>query len=83
MQRDAGDLSATEQIRHAQEWAGGTGHLLHLWSAATRQALYPDIDQQITARLTESQAGGTSANTLAAPSSSGSAPRSSPGTTSP
>ena len=56
MQRDAGDLSATEQIRHAQEWAGGTGHLLHLWSAATRQALYPDIDQQITARLTESQA---------------------------
>ena len=34
----------------------GTGHLLHLWSAATRQALYPDIDQQITARLTESEA---------------------------
>jgi hypothetical protein len=24
MQRDAGDLSATEQIRHAQDWAGGT-----------------------------------------------------------
>ena len=55
MQRDADDLSATEQIRHAQEWAGGTGHLLHLWSAATRQALYPAIDQQITARLTESE----------------------------
>ena len=50
------DLSATEQIRHAQEWAGGTGHLLHLWSAATRQALYPQIDQQIKARLTESEA---------------------------
>ena len=56
MQREADDLSATEQIRHAQEWAGGTGHLLHLWSAAARQALYPDIDQQITARLTESEA---------------------------
>src|SRR5215472_9956043 len=24
MQRDAGDLSATEQIRQAQDWAGGT-----------------------------------------------------------
>ena len=56
MGRDAEDLSATEQIRQAQEWAGGTGHLLHLWSAATRQALYPDIDEQIKARLTESEA---------------------------
>ena len=56
MQRDAGDLSATEQIRQAQEWAGGTGHLLHLWSAAARQALYPDVDQHIKARLTDSEA---------------------------
>ena len=56
MQRDAGDLSATEQIRQGQEWAGGTGHLLNLWSAAVRQTLYPDIDQQIKARLTESEA---------------------------
>ena len=56
MQRDAGDVSATEQIRQAQEQSGGTGHLLHLWSAATRQTLYPDIDQRITARLTESEA---------------------------
>ena len=56
MQREDGDLSATEQIRHAQEWAGGTGHLLNLWSAATRQTLYPDIDEQITARLTASEA---------------------------
>ena len=57
LQREAEDLSATEQIRHAQEWAGGTGHLLHLWSAATRQALYPQIDQLIKARLTEAEAG--------------------------
>ena len=56
LQREADDMSATEQIRHAQEWAGGTGHLLNLWSAATRPALYPDIDRQITARLTESEA---------------------------
>ena len=56
LQRDGDDLSATEQIRHAQEWAGGTGHLLTLWSAAARQTLYPDIDEQITARLTESEA---------------------------
>jgi hypothetical protein len=56
LHREAEDMSATEQIRQAQEWAGGTGHLLTLWSAATRPALYPDIDRQITARLTESQA---------------------------
>jgi len=53
IQRDTGDLSATEQIRQAQEWPGGTGHLLTLWTATVRQTLYPDIDQQIKARLTE------------------------------
>jgi hypothetical protein len=56
MGRDDGDLSATEQIRQAQEWVGGTGHLLILWSDAVRQTLYPDIDQQIKARLIESEA---------------------------
>ena len=56
LQRDGDDLSATGQIRHAQDWAGGTGHLLTLWSAAVRQTLYPDIDEQITARLTPSEA---------------------------
>ena len=56
MQREASDLSATEAIRQAQDWAGGTGHLLNLWSAAVRHTLYPDIDQQITARLTGSEA---------------------------
>ena len=56
LQRDSSDLSAAEQVRHAQDWAGGTGHLLNLWSAATRQALYPDIDKQIKARLGESDA---------------------------
>ena len=56
MDRDDTDLSATEQIRHAQDWTGGTGHLLTLWSAAVRQSLYPQIDQQIKARLTGSEA---------------------------
>ena len=56
MDRDDADLSATEQIRHAQEWTGGTGHLLAQWSAAVRQSLYPQIDASIMARLTESEA---------------------------
>jgi hypothetical protein len=56
MERDAGDLSATEQIRQAQDWSAGTGHLLTLWTAAIRQTLYPGIDQQITVRLTEAEA---------------------------
>ena len=53
LQRDDGDLSATEQIRQAQDWSGGTGHLLALWTAAIRQTLYRGIDEQIKARLTE------------------------------
>ena len=56
LDRDDADLSATEQIRHAQDRAGGTGHLLTLWSAAVRPSLYPQIDECIKARLTESEA---------------------------
>ena len=56
LQRDADDLSATEQIRRAQERARGTGHLLNLWSAAVRQALHPQVDERIKARLTEPEA---------------------------
>jgi hypothetical protein len=56
MQRDDGDLSATEQIRQAQDQSGGTAILLTLWSAAVRQTLHPCIDQQIKARLTEHEA---------------------------
>jgi TrwC relaxase/AAA domain len=56
LQRDDGDLSATEQIRQAQEQSGSTGHLLTLWAAAVKQTLHPDIDQQIKARLTEHEA---------------------------
>ena len=56
LQRDEGDLSVTEQIRQAQDWAAGTGHVLTLWSAAVRQTLHLDIDGQIKARLTEAEA---------------------------
>ena len=56
IERDDADLSATEQIRHAQDWTGGTGHLLTLWSAAVRRSLYPRIDERIKVRLTESEA---------------------------
>ena len=56
LERDEADLSATEQIRQAQDWTGGTDHLLQLWSAAVKDSLYPQIDTQVKARLTESQA---------------------------
>jgi conjugative relaxase-like TrwC/TraI family protein len=54
--RDDGDLSATEQIRQAQDWSGGIGHLLTLWTTAVSQTLHPGIDEQIKARLTDSEA---------------------------
>jgi AAA domain len=56
LDRDDADLSATEQIRQAQDRAGGTGHLLTLWSAAVRPSLDSQIDECIKARLTESEA---------------------------
>ena len=56
LQRGGDDLSAIGQIRRPQDWAGGTGHLLHLWSAAVSHTLSPAIDEQITARLTDSEA---------------------------
>jgi TrwC relaxase/AAA domain len=56
LDRDDADLSATEQIRQSQDWTGGTGHLLTLWTAAVRQSLYPQIDEQIKASLSESEA---------------------------
>jgi TrwC relaxase/AAA domain len=56
MERDGSELSATEQMRAAQEWSGGAGHVLHLWSTAVRRDLYPAIDRQIAAALTPEQA---------------------------
>jgi conjugative relaxase-like TrwC/TraI family protein len=56
IERDDQDLSATEAIRQSQEWATGTGHLLHLWTNAVRPAIRTEIDQHITAALTPDQA---------------------------
>jgi conjugative relaxase-like TrwC/TraI family protein len=56
MEREAGEESATQQMRAGQEWAGGTGHLLHLWSTAVRDTLYPAIDRQVAGRLAPDQA---------------------------
>ena len=44
MERDAGELSATEAIRQSQEWASGTGHLLSLWTSR-RPARHPRRDR--------------------------------------
>ena len=56
MEREASELSGTEQLRAAQEWAGGSGHVLHLWSETIHRSLYPQIDREVMARLTPDQA---------------------------
>jgi hypothetical protein len=56
MEREASEMSATEQLRAAQEWAGGSGHVLHLWSETIHRSLYPQIDREVMARLTRDQA---------------------------
>ena len=81
LQRDVGDLSAIEQIRQAQEWAGGTGYLLNLWSAAVKQTLYPDMVSRSPSGSATPMPGATSASTPARRSSSSCAPPSSPATT--
>ena len=56
MEREASGLSATEQLRAAQEWAGGSGHVLHLWSETIHRSMYPQIDAAVMAQLTPEQA---------------------------
>jgi hypothetical protein len=55
MEQDAGEVSATEAIRQSQDWAAGTRHLLNLWTKAAGPAMHTEIDQHITATLTEPQ----------------------------
>jgi conjugative relaxase-like TrwC/TraI family protein len=57
LQRDADDLSATGQIRQAQDWAGGTGHLLTLWSAAVRRRPPPSARPSIPRSTSRSRPG--------------------------
>lgn len=55
MDREPDDLSATATMRAGQEWASGSGHVLHLWSVAVRESLYPTIDRLVAARLDATQ----------------------------
>lgn len=53
LDRDSEELTATEQVRQAQEWATGTGHVLNLWSASVKNTIRAAIDQEFQARLSE------------------------------
>ena len=83
LQRDAGDLSATEQIRQAQELGRRNRPPAH---PVVRRRQAEPCTRTSTSRSRPGspnpKPGGTTASTPARPCSSGSAPRSSPGTTS-
>jgi len=51
LERDSEELTATEQVRQAQECASGTGHVLNLWSASVKNTIRASIDEQFQARL--------------------------------
>lgn len=55
MERSSRELTATEQITAAQEWAGGTGHVLTIWSAAVKDTTRADIDDAVKAVLHENE----------------------------
>ena len=47
--------TATEAMREAQAFATDTGHLLAMYSAATRPGVYAAIDERLRARLSPAQ----------------------------
>jgi AAA domain len=49
--RDSEELTATEQVREAQEWTSGAGHVLNLWSAAVKNTIRASIDEEFQYRL--------------------------------
>lgn len=53
MGREDADLTATEVMREAQDWAGGTRHMHHLWAQYIREETYPAVDAGLKARLPE------------------------------
>lgn len=53
LERDSEELTATEQVRQAQEWASGAGHVLNLWSASVQNTVRASIDEEFQARLSE------------------------------
>jgi hypothetical protein len=52
---DGTELTATEAIRQAQEWSGGTGHLADIWATAMRDTVKDAIDSKLKARLAASE----------------------------
>ena len=55
MAREDPETSATEQLRAGQEWAGGTGHVLHLWAAAVGEVTRVQVDRLLAGALTGEQ----------------------------
>jgi ATP-dependent exoDNAse (exonuclease V) alpha subunit len=53
LERDSEELTATEQVRQAQEWASGTGHVLNLWSASVKNTIRASVNEEFKARLSE------------------------------
>jgi len=47
MDNDGTELTATEAIRQAQEWSGGTGHLAQIWAAAMRGTVKDGIENKL------------------------------------
>ena len=82
MQRDDGELSATEAIRQSQEWASGTGHLLNMWAAAAAPPCTATSTSASRPGSASTRHPGTSGNTPVRFSTPRSAPHSSPDTTS-
>jgi hypothetical protein len=52
---DGTELTATEAIRHAQEWSGGTGHLSNIWAASMRGTEEATIDGKLKDCLSEGE----------------------------
>ena len=82
MQRDTEDLSATEQIRRAQEWAGEPATCSIYGPAPSGRPCTPASTSRSRPGSPNPRPGGTRVSTPAKPCSSGCAPRNSPGTTS-
>ena len=55
MDRTESARTATEAMREAQAFATNTGHLLAMYSAATRPGVYAAIDERLKARLSPAQ----------------------------
>jgi hypothetical protein len=83
MQRDDGDLSATEQIRQAHDQSGGTAACSTCGPSPPGKPCTPTSISRSRPGSPKPKPAGTSASTPARPSGSGCAPRSSPGMTSP